>query len=50
MVIHQKLLPFGRKVLEPSDINVDADTGTGTLFAFDSQYIYKKVKNTVLQF
>ena len=24
----KKLLPFGRKVLEPSDINVDADTGT----------------------
>ena len=32
-----KLLPFGRKVLEPSDVNVDADTGTSsTTFTFDS--------------
>ena len=32
-----KLLPFGRKVLEPSDVNVDADTGlAATVFSFDS--------------
>ena len=33
----KKLLPFGRKVLEPSDVNVDANTGTAaTTFTFDS--------------
>ena len=33
----QKLLPFGRKVLEPSDINIDADLGKSvTTFTFDS--------------
>ena len=33
----QKLLPFGRKVLEPSDINVDANTASSsTTFTFDS--------------
>ena len=32
-----KLLPFGRKVLEPSDVNIDANTGTSaTTFTFDS--------------
>ena len=32
-----KLLPFGRKVLEPANINIDADTGTSsTTFTFDS--------------
>ena len=32
-----KLLPFGRKVLEPSDINVDANTASSsTTFTFDS--------------
>nr|BAR35960.1 VrlC protein [uncultured Mediterranean phage uvMED] len=32
-----KLLPFGRKVLNPSDVNVDADTGIAvTTFTFDS--------------
>ena len=32
-----KLLPFGRKVLEPSDVNVDANTGlSSTVFTFDS--------------
>ena len=32
-----KLVPFGRKVLEPSDINVDANTGlSATTFTFDS--------------
>ena len=33
----QKLIPFGRKVLNPSDINLDANTGTSaTTFTFDS--------------
>ena len=33
----QKLLPFGRKVLNPEDVNVDANTGTAaTTFTFDS--------------
>ena len=33
----QKLLPFGRKVLEPSDINIDANTASSsTTFTFDS--------------
>ena len=33
----KKLLPFGRKVLEPSEVNVDANTGTAaTTFTFDS--------------
>ena len=32
-----KLLPFGRKVLNSSEVNVDADTGTSaTTFTFDS--------------
>ena len=33
----KKLLPFGRKVLEPSDVNVDANTAKlSTTFTFDS--------------
>ena len=36
-ILLQKLLPFGRKVLEPDDVNVDATTGTtATTFTFDS--------------
>ena len=32
-----KLLPFGRKVLSPSDVNLDPDTGlAATTFTFDS--------------
>ena len=33
----EKLLPFGRKVLTPDQVNIDADTGTAaTTFTFDS--------------
>ena len=38
-----KLIPFGRKVLEPSDVNVDPDTGTSaTTFTFDSPIFLQK--------
>ena len=38
-----KLIPFGRKVLEPSDVNVDANTGTSaTTFTFDSPIFLQK--------
>ena len=36
-----KILPFGRKVLKPSEINVSTDASTATTFTFDSP-IYVK--------
>lgn len=37
------LIPFGRKVLNPNDINVDATTGnSGTSFTFDSPVYLKE--------
>jgi hypothetical protein len=37
------LIPFGRKVLNPSDVNVDATTGnTATKFTFDSPVYLKE--------
>ena len=41
----KKLLPFGRKVLEPSDVNVDANTGTEAQqhLPLTHLYIYKRV-------
>ena len=45
-----KLLPFGRKVLEPSEVNVDDNTGsTPTVFSFDSPvYIEQGVEYCVV--
>lgn len=37
------LVPFGRKVLNPNDVNVDATTGsTATNFKFDSPVYLKE--------
>ncbi len=37
------LIPFGRKVLNPSDVNIDATTGaTATTFTFDSPVYLKE--------
>ena len=37
------LIPFGRKVLNPNDVNIDADTGnTATNFKFDSPVYLKE--------
>ena len=45
----KKLLPFGRKVLEPSDVNVDANTGTVQQhLLLTPQYFYKRVVSIVL--
>ena len=31
-----RILPFGRKVLEPADVNLSDDATTATTFTFDS--------------
>ena len=45
-----KLLPFGRKVLDSSEVNIDADTGTtATKFTFDSPvYIQEGIEYCVV--
>ena len=45
-----KLLPFGRKVLEPSEVNIDDNTGkASTTFSFDSPvYIQEGVEYSVV--
>ncbi len=38
-----KLIPFGRKVLEPADVNINSDTGNvATTFTFDSPIFLQK--------
>ena len=46
----EKILPFGRKLLEPSEVNVDASTAaTATTFTFDSPvYLQQGVEYCVV--